>query len=296
MRKISNPVIITFIILLTIIGIVAGVILVRQQQNLKPQAADAFAVNCSTTCANGSTFSDACPGNSGNGGSFGSCQQWANEACSTVGSVPSTVNGSTASQCPGGSSGGGTGGGGSSSTPPPGPGCTGGGNTPMTCTGPGTYSIQTCNCPNNTSTGYPGCVCDDNCVTTSVTLAAGQTQTFGASRPACGSVQVDVNGQGGFCIGAGQACEAPLTTPTSTATSTPTPSPTPTGTATPSPTPSSTPTVTSTPTPTPQSSDEPTSSTSTPQPTLPASGSVNPTIFGVGIGVILLLASVVFMI
>ncbi len=40
---------------------------------------------CSTTCANGKTFSDACPG----GGSFTSCTQWSNEACGTVGSTPS---------------------------------------------------------------------------------------------------------------------------------------------------------------------------------------------------------------
>lgn len=43
------------------------------------------AKNCSVTCANGRKFSDACPGN----GSFGSCTQWANQACGTVGSVPS---------------------------------------------------------------------------------------------------------------------------------------------------------------------------------------------------------------
>jgi hypothetical protein len=48
-----------------------------------PNCPAGSASNCSVTCVNGRTFSDACPGN----GSFGSCSQWANEACATVGST-----------------------------------------------------------------------------------------------------------------------------------------------------------------------------------------------------------------
>ncbi|HWA52306.1 MAG TPA: hypothetical protein VG895_04585 [Patescibacteria group bacterium] len=48
---------------------------------------------CSTTCANGKTFSDSCPGN----GSFDSCSQWAQQACGTVNSTPLSNNGDTTS-------------------------------------------------------------------------------------------------------------------------------------------------------------------------------------------------------
>lgn len=100
-----------------------------------------------------------------------------------------------------------------------------------------------------------------------------------------------------------EACTAltfTLTTPTGT--QTPTPTPTPTGTKTPTPTPTgtSTPTATATSSPVAQASPTATSTAgplaqaspgATAQPSLPEAGTSWPTIVGIGIGVLLLIGS-----
>ncbi len=87
----------------------------------------------------------------------------------------------------------------------------GGGGSPV-CVHAGTYQIQRCNCPTNTSPGYPGCVCSQNCTISTVTATEGQC--FSATAPACGSNQVDIAGQG-TCAGSGLCvklkCTAVLT-------------------------------------------------------------------------------------
>lgn len=82
------------------------------------------ASNCSTTCSDGATFSDACPA----GGAFGSCGQWATQACSSHGGVA---------------------------------GSGGGGGNPNVCNGANTASSCVGNAPGSACNGFPG-ICTAN--------------------------------------------------------------------------------------------------------------------------------------
>ncbi|HSW89884.1 MAG TPA: hypothetical protein VLH19_03345 [Patescibacteria group bacterium] len=109
--KSNNPSrrqIISYVIFAVVILLVSFLALILRNRSLEERsnASYNFAVSCSTLCNNGASFSDACPGapKSSSGcyigsGTFGSCGDWATQACASRGGV-NGYGGTTSSTCP----------------------------------------------------------------------------------------------------------------------------------------------------------------------------------------------------
>jgi hypothetical protein len=183
-------IIVLVILILALLGL-AIFISIRLQQSQTPPPT-AAAICCGPVVCNGNSS----PPNKSAGEDCNapqtSCQQRAEEFCG-VGNVANAGNSCPASCTP---------------TSSGGVSCT---NHYNGTTGfhlcPGTYQIQTCNCPSGTGTSYPSCVCNENCTTQTVTVTEAAGRDFSVNTPSCGTAQLDNSlFGGGVCAGAGQAC------------------------------------------------------------------------------------------
>lgn len=82
-KSVTKVLLAGIVVLLLAIAIPVTYLVVNQNTENRTKAASA--INCTVTCNDDRTFADACPGDTGSGGTFGSCEQWANEACGTSG-------------------------------------------------------------------------------------------------------------------------------------------------------------------------------------------------------------------